>query len=160
MIETQAEPLGQFGLNGVHFGAIGVDGLPGLGCGEFGRSAVLVRGTQKQHFIAARTLEAGEEIGGQLRADKGAKMFDPVDIGQGRGDKVAGHDTSRVEVREDLTGIATFGHGQRRLACNDIGPDCQADRVGDNVRISAGSEGAAAQGAGQVDGETRQVFGA
>ena len=91
MIEGQPEPFCDPGLNGVHFGAILGHRFAGLGGGQFGWRAVLVGGAQEQHLVAARTLIAGIKVGGQLAADQVSEVFDPVDIGNGRGDQVTLH---------------------------------------------------------------------
>jgi len=50
---------------------------------------MFICGADKHNLSAARTFVTGVKIGGQLRPDKVAKMFDPVDIGNGGGNKDA-----------------------------------------------------------------------
>ena len=40
---------------------------------------------------------AGVKVGRQLAADQVAKMFDPVDVGNGGGDEVSGHGGTYVQ---------------------------------------------------------------
>lgn len=91
MIERQAEPLGQFGLNLVHFGTVFSDIFAGFLRCDFGRGAVLVGRAKEQNLVAPRTAVAGVKIGGQLRADEVAEVLDPVDIGKRGSDERACH---------------------------------------------------------------------
>ena len=91
VIEGQAEAVRDPGLDIVHFGAVVRDGLAGLGRGKLCRSTVFVGRAEKEHFVAAAALVARENIGGQLGAHEIAEVFDPVDIGNGRGDEVPCH---------------------------------------------------------------------
>ena len=91
VVKGQAEAAGDVGLHLVHLGAEDVHRLAGLGGGKLGRSAVLVGGADEHHLIAPRPLEAGKQIGGQLAADQVPQVLDAVDVGDGRGDEMAGH---------------------------------------------------------------------
>jgi len=101
MVEGQPEPIGDFGLHRVHFRAVFSDRLARLGRRQFRRCAVFVGGAEKQNLVPAPPQVAGVEIGGQLAAHEISKVLDPVDIGNGRGDEVAGH-----------TGILRLGCGR------------------------------------------------
>ena len=76
----------------MHFRAIFGNRFPRLCRGQFRRRAVFIRGAQEQHFVAAPAQIAGIEVRRQLAAHKITQMFDPVDIRNGGGDKVARHD--------------------------------------------------------------------
>jgi hypothetical protein len=71
--------------------AIGAHILAGLGGGQFGRRAVLVRGADVEDLGAGGPLEAREDVGGQHRAGQIAEVLDPVDVRQGGGDQNARH---------------------------------------------------------------------
>ena len=66
MIEGQAEPIGDPGLDRVHLGAVFGHRLARLGGGELGGGAVLVGGAEKHHLVAACALVSGKEIGRQV----------------------------------------------------------------------------------------------
>ena len=91
MVEGESEAAGEVGLNLVHLGAVVRDGLAGLGGGKLGRGAVFVGGAEKEHLVPAAPQVAGIEVGGKLGAYEIAEVLDPVDVGDGGGDEVAGH---------------------------------------------------------------------
>src|SRR5262245_22147415 len=65
-----------------------------LACGsraELGRRAVFVGPADEQYFGTRLPAKACMHICGQERADKVAKMFDAIDVGDGAGDEIAGH---------------------------------------------------------------------
>lgn len=91
MIKAEAKALGDIGLHLVHFSAEFLDGLAGLGSGEFGWGAVLISGTEKHNFVASGTLEPGIEISRELTSNQISKVFDPIDIGNCRSNQNACH---------------------------------------------------------------------
>src|SRR5262245_39789667 len=64
---------------------------PRIGGSQFGRSAVLVRPTNEEHFIAELPAKPRMDISRQQRAHKIAEMLDAVHIGNSAGDEKLGH---------------------------------------------------------------------
>ena len=91
VIKAEAEAIGDLGLDITHLGAIVRDRLASLCGGEFGGGSVFVCGAEEEHLMATLAQVAGVEIGGELGADEIAQMFDPVDVGDCRGDEVTCH---------------------------------------------------------------------
>ena len=84
MVKRQTKPLGNVGLHLMHFGAEIFDRLVRFGGGQFGGSAMLIRGANEHHLMAAATRISGIEICGQLTAHQIAEMLNSVDIRNSR----------------------------------------------------------------------------
>ena len=80
MIERQAEPPIDVGLDRVLLIAEGADILPGLDGAEFGRRAVFVGGANERHIVADLSSETRVDIRRQQGAGEIAEMFDAVHI--------------------------------------------------------------------------------
>ena len=101
MVERQIEPPVDVGLRRVLSRAVGGDVDIGLGCGELRRRAVLVGGADVERVRAGLATEAGMDVGRQQRARKVAEMLDAVDVRQGTGDEISGHDALRSMMSAD-----------------------------------------------------------
>ena len=91
MIERHTEPFGDLILHRPHFRAVFLNRFTRFGRCQFRRRAMLIGGTEKQHLMAARTLETGVKIRRQLAAHKIAEVLDPVDIRDRGGDEMPSH---------------------------------------------------------------------
>jgi len=78
-------------LSRVHGAAIACDIYSGLLRGQFGGCAVFISGANIKDFMAQQAHGASIDIGREHRACQISKVFDAVNIGQGRGDKNSGH---------------------------------------------------------------------
>ena len=93
MIERQAEPPIDVGLNRVLPVAERPHVLPGLDGAEFGRRAVFIGAANEQNVVADLSPETGMDIGRQQRADEISDVLDAVHIGKGAGNENPGHDS-------------------------------------------------------------------
>ena len=64
---------------------------------------MLIGRAKEKHLVATAPEVAGIKICGQLRTDKVAQMLDPVDVGDRRGDQMAGHGHGLLVV--DMTAL-------------------------------------------------------
>ena len=91
MIEGQAEPARDLGLNLMHLRAIFRNRLARLGRRQLCGGAMLVRGADEHHLMPHRPVKAREQVCGQLTAHQIAQVLDPVDVRNGRGDQNPSH---------------------------------------------------------------------
>jgi hypothetical protein len=91
MVPGQAIALAESFLDLVLLITIGAHILTRRGGGQLGGGAMLVRGANRQYFMAAQTLKARINVGGQHRSGQIAEMLDAVDVRQSAGDEDAGH---------------------------------------------------------------------
>jgi len=100
MVERQAKPPIDVGLNGVLLVAEGSHILPGLDGAELGGRAVFIGAANKEHVVADLSPEARMDIGRKQGADEIAEMFDAVHIGKRTGNENSGHgsDLSRTRM--------------------------------------------------------------
>ena len=102
MVERQAEPPVDIGLDRMLPVAEGPHILPGRNGAEFGRRSVFVGGADEQHVAACLAAETRMHVGRKQRARKIAEMLDAVHIRQRTGNENFGHggDLSRQEDAE------------------------------------------------------------
>ena len=78
VIEGKTETISKIFLNGVHLRAIRLDREAGFVRRQFGRSAMFVRGADKQHFVSARALKSRVNVRRQHRADEITQVLYPM----------------------------------------------------------------------------------
>jgi hypothetical protein len=91
MIERQAEPPVDVGLDRVLFVAKCSHILPSLDGAELGGRSVLVGGANEQNLVTGLSPEASVDVSWKQRAGEIAEVFDTVHIGKRTGNENFGH---------------------------------------------------------------------
>src|SRR5258705_12640532 len=99
VVERQAEPPIDIGLNGVLFVAEGSYVLASLDGAEFGGRSMFLRAADKEDVVADLSAETRMHIGRKQRAGQIAEVLDAVHIGECTGDQNAGHGSDPTRMR-------------------------------------------------------------
>src|SRR5438477_6447653 len=90
-IKGKSESFSKLLLDSVHLGAVFRHRKASLVRGKFCRGAMLVGCANKQYLVSAGTIKTSTSIRRKHRANQVAKMFNPIDVGEGGSNEITIH---------------------------------------------------------------------